>query len=35
MTCTRVVLSLRRHQRFKKKIVNIIGDDWSCPIDAE
>ena len=31
MTFSRVVLSLKLHQHFKKKANDILGDDWPCP----
>ena len=35
MTFSRVVLSLKLYQHFKKKTYDILGDDWLCLLDAQ
>ena len=34
-TFSRVVLSLKLHQHFKKKTYGILGDDSPCFVDAQ
>ena len=35
MTFSRVVLSLKYHQHFKNKTIDILGDDWPCPVNVQ